>query len=256
MRSFAKMTNVARLAVTATAAMVAVVGIALLSPSSSPSATVRQACSVTEARRIGSRSGCRMGRRYRNGELGRVQQHPDQQVPWRADLAQQVHRGAARCRGDHLLDELPRRRLRRSVRPSAEAGRLADRLPSSQPQCRGRPAPSSSRGLRTSPWAGTPRSTLCSSFARASAATLGSSTPGKKCAAVSCGRPRTAGDTIRVWIVKVDGTASLHPSRDNPGSRVAQQGGGADRPIDPVRLATCVRTPLRRAPQTLATTIS
>ena len=44
-----------------------------------------------------------------------------------------------------------------------------------------------------------------------------------------------SGDTIRVWIVKVYGRLSLHPSRDKPGSRVAQQGGAADRPIDPVR---------------------
>ena len=48
MRSFARMTNVARLVVMATAAMVAVVGIALLSPSSSPSATVQPRHTVTE----------------------------------------------------------------------------------------------------------------------------------------------------------------------------------------------------------------
>ena len=89
--------------------------------------------------------------------------------------------------------------------PVCCARRLADRPPISQPQCRRRPAPSSSRALRTSPWADAPRSTWCSPFARTSAATLGSSSPGDR-GGGAFWRTTDVGDTIRVWIVAVSGT--------------------------------------------------
>ena len=57
---------------------------------------------------------------YRILATGRGSPASRQTSRWRADLAQQVLSRATRGRGDHLLDELPRRRLRRSVRPPAE----------------------------------------------------------------------------------------------------------------------------------------
>ena len=105
--------------------------------------------------------------------------------------------------------------------------RLAHRPPDSRPQCRGRPAPSSSRGLRTSHWAGTPRSTWRSPFARTSGATLGSFTPGETRTAVRC-TMTDAGDTIRVWIVTVNGT-QFRLTATRAGQREAQEGDRARR---------------------------
>ena len=74
--------------------------------------------------------------------------------------------------------------LNRSDRPIDRRSRSA--------QFRRRPASKLVRGLRTSPWAGTPPSTLCSRFARTSAATRATSTPGKTGAAVRCGQRRAS----------------------------------------------------------------
>ena len=106
--------NVTRLATAAAIAMVAVVGITLLLPSSSPSATAQQPGS----RQTVTQKGLQFSFRVPTW-LGGEPQHLDQQVRWRAGLDQQVHQRATRRRGHHLLDELPGRRLRRSVCPPA-----------------------------------------------------------------------------------------------------------------------------------------
>ena len=157
------MFNVARLPVTAAVAIVAVVGIALLSPSSSPSATAQQSGSrqtvpATENgiqfsfkvptngwerhRSIGAKKSAGGRSRSTSPSRGR-------KVQRRSSIGQASPTATTPIRA-----------------PACWAHRLADPPPISRPQWRRPPAPSSSGGLRTSPWAGIPRSTLCSPFVR------------------------------------------------------------------------------------------
>ena len=124
------MSNVAKLSVTAAVATVAGVG-SFCSPSSSPSATAQQSGSrqtVTETA-FGSRSGCR--------RLGKIQQHPDRQVPGGLSRSTSPTGGRKEQRGSSIGRASPTATTPIRV-PVSWAGRFADRPPLSRPQLRQR----------------------------------------------------------------------------------------------------------------------
>ena len=249
------MNSAARLAIVAAAAViVAVVG--MFWPSPSALATVQPSSPTAASVGIASESHAarQTGDRERNsvlvhsaavGRLGKTR-HLFRQVPQRADVAQQVCLGPTGRRGDHLLDDLSPRRY---ADPCARvlSRRLVDRLPISRPQCRRRPAPSSSRALQTSLWAGAPRSTWCSLSARRSAVTPGSSTPGERDGAVRFGGRLTWATRSVSWTVAVDGKRLFIAAATKGLVLCSEQGDSADRRIGPLRVAVHLRSPLRGA---------
>ena len=130
MQKFAEM-NVAKLA-SAAAVVVIVAGVGMLLPSPSASAPAQPGSSPTAAR-VGLASDSHNARltvtengiRFSFtgaavGRLGKARRLFGRQAQRKADVAQQVRRGPAGRRGDHLLDGLSARRLRRSVCSCAE----------------------------------------------------------------------------------------------------------------------------------------
>ena len=118
------MINVARLPVTAAVAMVVAVGIALLSPSPSPTATALQLGSRHTVTENGVRFSFTVrgwGTPTKWDDWAKFSSIPTNKTPGGPISLNKSSGGGTRCRGDHLLDELPQRRLRRSVHSRAES---------------------------------------------------------------------------------------------------------------------------------------
>ena len=108
------MINVAKLPVTAAVAMVAVIGIALLSPSSSPSATAQQPGSRLTVTENGVRFSFRVPRGWE-----RLSSIPTNKSPGGPISLNKSVVGSQGAEGIIYWTSFPRRRLRRSVCPSA-----------------------------------------------------------------------------------------------------------------------------------------
>ena len=103
------------------------------------------------------------------------------------------------------MDELPRRRLRRSVCPSAEPVELVDRLPISRPQCRRAPGTKLVKGPSDVTLGGRPAKHVVLTVRKNVGCDPGFFYTWRTGSGGAFWRTTDVGDTIRVWIVAVDG---------------------------------------------------